>query len=146
MAKFEVGNMWEAFESADHFIVCLSSTVSASGNAVLNKGMAAELLQRFPEAGLASAIGGFILKNGGNHGIFGVQASGKIGVLQTCRRFQDPTDLNCVGTGLRMLTNLANANPDQSYHVEMPGTDVPYFLVKGPVEMCPDNITFWSRP
>lgn len=147
MPKFEVGNMWEAFDKADRFVVLCSSTVTSNGSAVMCAGMAAELVARFPDAGLPAAVGAYIKSHGGDHGVYGfTKGKSKVAMLQDRARHKDPSDLMHIGSGLRMLRDDALENPDLQYHVEMPGEGSPYFLVKGPIELCPDNVTFWSKP
>lgn len=146
MPNFRIGNMWEVFEKADRFIVLSCSTLTPEGDAVMSSGMAAELVARFPNEGIQRAIGHFIAERCGVHGIFGLRAEAKVGVFQDRRHYQDETDLACLGTACRMLRETAAANPTLHYHVEMPGKGSPFWMIKGPIEMCPENVTFWNKP
>ncbi|MEL2330836.1 hypothetical protein, partial [Klebsiella pneumoniae] len=60
MPQFVVGNMWEAFAKADHFIVLSNSTLTSTGAVVMTAGMAAELVARFPDAGIQTSVGQYI--------------------------------------------------------------------------------------
>lgn len=146
MAKFQVGDMWEAFSDADHFIVCCSSTVDSNGHAILKEGMAKELDERFPFEFLPVTIGRFITDTVGVHGVFGLRSSTKVGLLQDKRYQGEPLDLMCSSVAFIMLTKEANMHPDKKYHVEMPNHDGKYWLIRTMVERCPDNVTFWSKP
>lgn len=145
MPKFEVGNMWEAFDRADHFIVCCSSTITASGLAVMNEGVAAELVQRFPEAQLPVSIGQFLISVG-LHQVYGIRCTAKIGLFQDKLYHGEPVDLMCVSTSCRMLTWQAEKHPEKQFHVEMPNHEGRYWLIQSLIERCPDNVTFWSKP
>lgn len=144
MASFVAGNMWEVFQSADRFIVLCSSTIDRDGRAVFNTGLGKELIARFPEANIPESVGKYIHETCGNHGIFGLRAEAKVGVFQDRRHFKDELDTYCFGSACAQLRMKAQENPDLEFHVEL--ATAPFWLIKGPVELCPDNVIFWSKP
>lgn len=146
MPQFIVGNMWEVFDTADHFIVLSNSTLTSTGAVVMTAGMAAELVGRFPDAGIQTSVGKFIAENGGAGGIFGCRCQSKVGVFQDRRHYRDPTDLGCVSTSTSQLMWRAQENPTHQYHLEQPGQGEPWWLIKDILARLPDNVTIWSRP
>lgn len=144
MPIFQVGNMWDAFDKADHFIVVTSATTDASGRLIMNRGMAAEVQDRYADA--SQALGKHVLAKRNEHGIFGCIAIGKVGVLQDRYTHNEELNLHCVSTATTMLKWLAEEQPQKKFHVEMAGQDQHWWLMKGCYEKLPQNVVLWSKP
>lgn len=145
MPLIKTGNMWDAFEKADHFIIITSAQL-IGGELVMIEGMAKEVAEKFPQAPMM--LGKAVAEICDENGIFGFIAKGKIGVMQDRYFHSEDSDENlyCINTGMTKLLWKAQENPTLSFHVEMPAQHQPFWLIRHMVERLPNNVTLWRRP
>lgn len=145
MPTFRTGNMWDVFDTTDHFIITTNAFVKNNGALVMGAGIAKQVRDRWP--GIDVEIGQTILRICGNGGAYGLILQNKLGVFQVKHHFKHQANLALIKKSSLALEALARANPDKTYSMNYPGIGNGH-LNKWAVEPLllnlPDNVEIWT--
>lgn len=144
MKKVFRGDMMDVFDKVDHFIICVGSKLRKENNElIMLNGLAGALGLKYPT--LKVKMGAWIAGECGSEGEFYLRVSGKVGMLQHCQAARQGVSIPILSTGLRLLAEEAEANPEKQYAVEWPGTQQIERLTNRMIERLPANVQVW-RP
>lgn len=145
------GNMWDAWDKADLFLITANSAIKDDGSLVMGAGIARQARDRF--SGLDKALGARIQEICGNHGVYHLLISenwpkAKLGLFQTKRSpsYRSTTDI--IEPGTMALKWWAALHHDKEIHLNYPGIglggmtkDIVYPIIK----WLPDNVFIWEN-
>lgn len=125
--KFQQGNIWDIWDTADLFLFTGNSTVTQEGRLVMGRGLAREVRDRFPNVDYA--LGQEILKQGHktSRGLeYGLIVSprwpeAKLGVLQVKYNWKDNADRVLINNSLIDIAMWSVENKGKQIHLNMPG-------------------------
>ena len=144
MKEVKRGDMMDVFDKVDHFIIAVGSKLrSENSELIMLNGLAGALGLKYPT--LKVKMGAWIAGGCGSEGEFYLRVSGKIGMLQHNQTPRRGLSVSILSTGLRLLADLAEANPGKKYALEWPGTAQTEKLVNQMIERLPANVQVW-RP
>lgn len=138
------GDMMSVFDKVDHFIIAVGSKLrSESNELIMLNGLAGALGLKYPT--LKVKMGAWIAGECGSEGEFYLRVSGKVGMLQHSQAPRQGVSISILSTGLRLLAEAAEANPEKQYALEWPGTPQIEKLVLEMLQGLPANVQVW-RP
>lgn len=117
--KLAYGNMWDAYEEADLFLITTNSFIKRNGALVMGAGIAKQARDMF--SGLDLALGQRI-----DHlGLYGLLISEnyperKLGAFQVKRHWKDTASLDIIEKSTSMLNHIA-PNDGLQIHLNFPG-------------------------
>ena len=123
MPQFQRGEMWDAFEKADLFLLPTSSTIGQDGALVMSSGLAKQAQERFP--GLATALGRHILQTRGRLGSYHLLVSRrwptvKLGAFQVTQQDNEPASLAMIQHSALALWFWCRQHPSATVHLPLP--------------------------
>lgn len=138
------GDMMSIFDKVDHFIISVGSKLRNENNElIMLNGLSGALGIKYPT--LKEKMGAWIAGECGSEGEFYLRVSGKVGMLQHSQAPRQGVSISILSTGLRLLAEVAEANPEKQYALEWPGTPQIEKLVNQMIERLPANVQVW-RP
>ena len=138
------GDMMDIFDKVDHFIICVGSKLrSGTNELIMLNGLAGALGLKYPT--LKEKMGAWIAGECGSEGEFYLRVTGKVGILQHMQAPRQGVSISILSTGLRLLADEAEANPQKQYALEWPGTQQIQSLADEMVQRLPSNVQVW-RP
>ena len=152
MPRFQQGDMWTAYESADLFLITTNNTLRQNGALVMGRGIARQARDRFP--GLDLSLGKQIQKICGSQGIYGLLISSrwpvvKLGTFQVKRHWREPAALALIESSAASLARWAMEHPNSQICLNFPGIGLgrlPRSAILPILEQLPDNVTIWEYP
>lgn len=149
MAKFERGNMWNAFHETDAFCITTNSYIRNDGELVMGRGIAKVAKQLFDD--LPSALGDQVEQYCGHLGVYGLMPSNrseidKIVAFQVKTHFKDKADLDLIRESSSCLQDVATEYPDKRFDLNFPGIGNGgrnESEVMPIIESLPENIHVW---
>ena len=150
MPKFSIGDMWDAFDAADLFLITTNSTLTRQNKLVMGRGIARQAKERF--SGLDLALGSQIQTACGNLGFYGLLISmrwptAKLGGFQVKYHWQNAADLNLITKSTIALKWWARYHHDCQIHLNFPGIGnggLEKTAVLPLLEQLPNNVTIWE--
>lgn len=151
MPKFKTGNMWDAWEEADLFLITTNSTIKKNGALVMGAGIAKEARDMFP--GLDLTAGQRIKDKCGNLGLYYLLISDdwpnkKLGLFQVKTHYSNKADIEIIRESTWQLAQWATHFTDIQIHLNYPGIGNGG-LSKSQIEpiiiTLPDNVTIWEK-
>ena len=140
--KHETGNMWDCWDTTDHFIFTGNSYIKANGALVMGRGIAKEVRDRFPgiDIKIGSAIDNHLSK-------YGVILGSKVGVFQVKYHFKDEAKIHLIANSTRKLIAKASEKPQERFDMNYPGIGYGKLhreLVEPLLEDLPNNVHVWT--
>jgi hypothetical protein len=142
MPDYQTGDMWDAFDKVDHFIITTNAIVKVNGALVMGAGIARQARDKFP--GIDQEIGGAVKRAGNRYGLL---LGNKLGVFQVKYHFKDPADPELIKYSCSMLRDHALAYPERKYALNFPGIGngkLQYHDVKTIIDVLPSNVQVWT--
>lgn len=153
----EVGNIWNAWKTADLFLFTGNGVITPEGKLVMGSGFAKEVRDRFP--GVDKTIADYIKQETPPHrktGIYNYSLvisprwpDAKLGVFQTKQHWGDESDLGTIEHSAWMLRYFCNENPTAKVHMNFPGIGKGGLTeeeVRPCLRMLPDTVHVWRKP
>lgn len=152
--KLATGEMWQAWGSADLFLVTTCGELDSSGALVMGKGIALEVKQRFPTVPLM--VGNIIQYRAvrrDNLYVYGFMDSpnypaAKLGLFQTKGEWRDTAKLELIELSAAMLKNWLTWHQGAKVHLNFPGIGyggLSEGAVMPIIGSLPDNVTIWRK-
>lgn len=142
--SIHVGDMMSVFDEVDYFIICVGSKLTAADQKlVMNDGMAYRLAEKYPN--MPAKLGALVKETYGDCGVFYFHCKSKLGLMQKHIVARHGADLNLLSHGGHMLAAMANSMPDKKFALEYPGAREPDFLLRGMINLLPDNVQVWKE-
>jgi hypothetical protein len=150
-----VGNIWDHLHELDVVLVGMNSELDKNGNAIMGKGAALQLKQKWPF--LPRVFGKKITQYGFEKGFFGVMTAEvpimyngttrniRVGGLQTKYDWASPARLELIGRSIDVLNQHASRFP--RIGITYPGTGpggLPENLVEPSLHRLASNITVFK--
>jgi hypothetical protein len=117
------GNMWTAWDNVDLFLFTSNGTITQSGRLVMGRGMARQVLDRFPnvDVALGQSIGQSAIEK-----TYGLLVSprwpaAKLGAFQVKYRWQDCALPEMIRHSARMLRDWCAEHPQAKVALNFPG-------------------------
>lgn len=145
MAVFKTGNMWDAWDTVDHFIITTNSTLKNNGALVMGAGIARQVRDRF--SNIDRKIGTVIKQHPTPRRYGLLLGAKKLGIFQVKYHWGSPADLELIRYSTSLLTAEAISNPDKTYALNFPGigNGKLHITEVAPImESLPDNVEVWS--
>ena len=149
--KIKYGDMWDAWESSDLFVITTNSFLkSLGGDLVMGRGIARQARDTFP--GLDEALGEAIMYECGHLGEYRLLVSPlwktgrKLAAFQVKRDFDGNADPSLIKNAAFELEIFARKNPDAEIHMNFPGIGngrLTAETVLPLIKDLPDNVTVW---
>lgn len=142
------GNMWDAFDSTEHFLITANSFIKRNGNAVLGRGIAKQASDKYTS--LPQLAGMRIQDVCGHLGKYGCVSNvlGKIGLFQVKLAWHEDARLDLIKYAVDMLTGGLEANPKiKSVCLNFPGIGnggLQYTDVLPIISELPDSVHVWT--
>lgn len=144
MPTYRTGDMWSAFDEADHFLITTNAITRRDGALVMGRGIAQQARDRFPGLDLKA---GAAVRNSATNGFYGVILGRKIGLFQVKHHWKEQARLDFIQASTQMLSDFAQEHPNRTYHLNFPGIGnggLPYDSVAPLLSMLPDNVHVWT--
>jgi len=143
------GNMWDAYDDADLFLITTNSFVTQRGTLVMGRGIAQQTRDRFP--GIDRAFAKQITKRNAHLKMYGLLIPDdwpehKIGCFQVKTHWGRPARLKLIRLSTYDLWHWTKEHPDASVHLNFPGIgygQLYYEDVLPVVQFLPDSVTVW---
>lgn len=151
MPIFKTGNMWDAYDDADLFLITTNSMVKSSGALVMGAGIAKEAKEKFP--GIEFTLGNEILKTCGQLGKYCLLISPqwpdkKLGCFQVKYHWKDNADIDLIADTSERLFYFLEAYDVKNCHLNFPGIGngrLDRELVLNVLIPLGNNVTIWEK-
>ena len=149
MPKYQKGDMWDAWDSADLFLITTNGAIKRNGALVMGKGIALQAKQRFP--GIDMALGKQVSEKYGEYFLLVSPdfPRKKFGCFQVKYDWQTKASLNLIEKSTNCLIDfLDNYGDDLRVHLNFPGIGAGKLdrqKVLNIIEKLPDNVTIWEK-
>ncbi len=152
MPRFQRGDMWTAFATADLFLITTNSAIRKDGALVMGRGIARQARDRFP--GLAASLGRHILNTCGRLGAYGLLVSprwpeAKLGVFQVKQHYGQPASLELIRHSTAMLCAWCAEHPGAQVALNYPGIGngrLHREAVLPVIAQLSEQVTIWEYP
>lgn len=160
MPKFEVGNMWDAYDKVDLFLITTNGVIKVKANGerglIMGAGIAHEALLRFP--GLDTAIAEHlnkvrVVKSPGfveYQLIVNVYSRAiSLGCFQTKHHYGDSSHPNLIARSVLALKRWCEKNPTKTVALNFPGIGKGRLVREDVLPLLmdlPEQVTIWERP
>lgn len=127
MPRVNHGDMWDAFDSVDLFIITTNASITRLGKLVMGRGIAAQAVAKYPGIEYALAVEieqkSQQRSKGLEYGFFPVETVGyeKFGVFQVKWRWDSRADPYLITASAAKLSEWCTANPDKKVALNYPG-------------------------
>jgi len=138
------GNMWSVYEEADYFVFTGNSFIKKNHALVMGRGMAKQVLDRFP--GIDLRIGRKVLNKCFHGRTYGFVHSHKIGVFQVKQHFKETASPAIIEYSTKCLCIFAEKHKDEQIHMNYPGIGFGKLKKKNVapiIKVLPDNVHIW---
>ena len=145
MTVYKTGNMWDAYDNVDYFLITTNSTIKNNGAVVMGRGIAKTVRDKWH--GIDVTFGRKITETCGSGGFYGVLFDDNVGFFQVKYHWGDQARLDLIKSSTAALWLSASAAPDRKFALNMPGIGnggLAYSLVKPIVDELPDNVDIWT--
>jgi hypothetical protein len=151
MAIFRYGNIWDAYDISDIFVITGNSFIKNNGSLAMGKGIALETQTRFPE--INKIFGKMIITNCGHLGIYNLINYDRIYLLQTKVHYQNPSPIKLVIDSVNKLKDIIkipnNQTKNQIVNMVFPGIGNGKLTKEEVYNRClinlPNNVTIWYK-
>lgn len=154
MPNFKTGNMWDAWDTADLFLITTNAVLKYNNELVMGRGIALEARRRDPQIALyfgralsdaqkgdkSLTLYGLIIPN-----LWPLRIEG---MFQTKRHWRDFADIGIIRASTSMLEAWCTAFPNQQVHLNYPGIGngrLDAAVVEPIIAVLPDSVTIWSK-
>ena len=147
MPTFTTGNMWDAYPTADRFVITTNSFITPDGRLVMGRGIARAARDRFP--GLDRRLATAIRERGGHLGTYylAIDPLTKIIAFQVKHHWNDPANTSLIQGSANALTRLINGHP-LNIHLNFPGIGNGHLTRAAVLPYLydlPPNVTIWEK-
>ncbi len=155
MPNFETGNMWDAWDDANLFLITTNSAIKINGELVMGRGLALEAKKRDSQIAIyfgralahvqksaksANESYGLIIPNLWPYRIEGM--------FQTKNHFRNKAHIKLIQMSTDMLSAWCLAFPAMNVHLNYPGIgngQLDRKVVEPIIASLPNNVTIWSK-
>ena len=150
---YKKGEMWDALDEADLFLVTTNSTIKKDGSLVMGRGMALQAKNRFKD--LDVLAGRVIVKKGLENSIYGILmsfyfAQPNLGLFQSKIHYSDMATANVIQRSANTLRIVVRSLGLKNVHLNFPGIgngrlDAKYVIPVLEEELDSLPVTIWRK-
>lgn len=152
MPNFKTGNMWDAWDDADLFLITTNAIIKANGELVMGRGMALQARERDKQIALyfGRALEDFYSLDHVDYGLIvpDMWPHRKEGMFQTKNHYGVKAGIEIIRMSTDMLAIWCKTYSDQQVHLNYPGIGnggLSKEIVEPIIAKLPDTVTIWSR-
>jgi len=147
------GNMWDAYDDCDLFLITTNGSVKANNRLVMGRGIAREAMMRFPDLDLTIGqrivqSGQHINRAGANYWLYYLLIGKKIGAFQVKANWFDTASLDLIEGAVAALNAYLVVFPKLKVCLNYPGIGNGHLSIEqvAPlIALLPDNVTVWTK-
>lgn len=147
--KLKKGNlaeysMWASVDES--ILITTNATIKKDGSLVMGAGFAKTMAKMYPNL---PKMAGIAIQNVCNYelGYGCIFLPGSFGLFQVKRHFKDNADVSLIVESTLALKEMAQASPDNSYHLNFPGIGYGHLakeVVFPIIQQLPNNVSIWE--
>ena len=152
MPNFKIGNMWDAWDKADLFLITTNAIIKADGELVMGRGMALEARNRDLQIAIyfGRALADFYSLDHTDYGLIvpDMWPYRKEGMFQTKNHYGVKASIEIIQMSTNMLIAWCKTHADRQVHLNYPGIGhggLSKKIVEPIITELPNTVTIWSK-